>query len=293
MRSSAWTRIGLPLSGLLATLLTFSFCSDSDRSPTSPGPAVLSGTVIRGSSTLGQHALGMEMGLAGVTVSVMGTAKSTQTDGSGNFTLTGLPAGSVELGFERADIHARGRVSVMAGTTTTVTIAIVGSSAVVAPAGHAGEEIEGLVSSIDSDVLTVLDQRLGAVVVHADGSTLIRSGASAIALTQIQVGNRVHVKALKQEDQSYLATEILLQSDKVGGNRQVSGSVSSVDSGTGSFVVQSGVGTVKVETNSATTFRRRGSSATLADVTVGSSVDVNGILQSNGSVLARKVTLEG
>jgi uncharacterized protein DUF5666 len=293
MRASETQRRFFLLSSFLATLLASSSCGNSDHSPTSPGPATLSGTVIRGSSSLGMSALGMEIGLAGVTVRVVATGKSTQTDGSGNFTLTQVPTGSVDLAFDRADIHASGRVSVMAGMTTTVTIAIVGSSAVVAPAGHAGEEIEGLVSAIGSGTLTVLDQRLGAVVVHTDGSTVIRNGSTAIALTQIQVGNRVHVKALKQEDGSYLATEVLLQSDKVGGNREVSGTVQSVDSGAGTFVVQSGVGTVIVATNSTTTFRRRGSSATLADVTAGSTVDVNGTLQSDGSVLARKVTIEG
>ena len=234
----------------------------------------------------------MEVGLAGVTVSVVATGRSTQTDGSGNFTLTGVPSGSVELSFERADVHARGRVSVMAGTTTTVTIAIVGASAVVAPAGHAGEEIEGLVSAIGVDSLTVLDQRLGAAVVHMDGSTVLRNGGASISLSQIQIGNRVHVKALKQADGSYLATEVLLQNEKVGGNREVSGTVLSVDSGAGSFTVQSGGGTVSVKTDGATTFRHRGGSAAFADVTVGSSVEINGILQSDGSVLARKVMIE-
>jgi hypothetical protein len=235
----------------------------------------------------------METGLADVTVSVLSTGKSARTDGSGNFRLTDVPAGSVELGFERADVHARGHVSVMAGMTTTVTIAIVGSQAVVAPGGHAGEEIEGLVSEIRSADLTVLDQRLGAVVVHTDGSTIIRTGGTTISLSDIQVGNRVHVKAMKQGDGSYLATEVMLQGDKVGGNRSVSGTVQSVDSEAGSFVVQSGVGTVTVKTDSGTSFKRRGGKATFADVTAGARVDVNGILQQDGSVLARKVTLEG
>jgi hypothetical protein len=111
-------------------------------------------------------------------------------------------------------------------------------------------------------------------------------------LSDIQVGMRVHVKALQQEDGSYLATEVLLQSDKIGGNRQVSGSVVSVDAGAGTFVVQAGAGNVTVRTDASTTFRRRGSQASFADLAAGVSVDVNGILQADGVVLARKVTIE-
>lgn len=277
---------------LLSLLLAAASCSDSDRSPTSPGAATLSGTVISGTSTAGKHALGMEIGLGGVTVRVTSTGKSTQTDGSGNFTLTGVPGGSVELGFERADINARATVMVVAGAANQITISIVGSRGVVVPGGHAGEEIEGLVSANDGTTLTVLDQRLGAVVVHTDGSTVVRSGSSSIPLSQIEVGMRVHVKAVQQADKSYLATEILLQNENVGGNREVSGTVLSVNSGGGSFVVQAGGGTVTVKTDSSTMFKRRGGSASFTDVVVGASVEVNGTLQADGSVLARKVTIE-
>ena len=278
---------------LLSLLAALSIsCGDSGHSPTSPGMGALSGTVISGTTASGMRPLGREMGLAGVTVRVTSSGQSTQTDGGGNFTLTGLPSGSVELAFERADIHARAHVSVAAGALNMVTIAIVGSSAVVSPRGPAGEEIEGLVSVNDGSRLTVLDQRLGAVVVSTDGSTLVRSGDSTIPLSQIAVGNRVHVKAVEQSDQTFLATEILLQSDKVGGSRQVSGTVSSVDTGQKSFVVNAG-GDVTVTTNGGTRFQRRGGTASFADVQVGVNVDVNGVLQGDGTVLARKVTLGG
>jgi hypothetical protein len=280
--------------GFLPSLLWLSSCGDSNRSPTSPGQADLSGTVISGTSSSGMRPLGMEVGLAGVTVRISSTGKSTATDGSGNFTLTGAPTGSIELEFERADIHARGRVTLVAGSMNTVTIVIRGSTATAVPRGHAGEEIEGLVSALDSGAgtLTVLDQRLGAVVVQTDANTLIRTGDTPIPLSQIQIGMRVHVKALEQPDGSFLATEVLLQSDRVGGNRAVSGSVVSVSSSDQTFVVQAGTGSVTVQTNGATMFKKRGSAATFSDVVVGAMVEVNGILQGDGTVLARKVTIE-
>jgi hypothetical protein len=279
-------------SAMVSAVLLFSACEDSAMSPTSPASATLSGTVVRGASASTLDLRSSEIGLVGVTVRA-GSA-STVTDGSGAFTLTGLPGGEVELQFERADIHARGRVVLAAGGRNTVTIAIVGGGIVASPRGHAGEEIEGLVQAIDGDggTLTVLDQRLGAVSVVTDGSTLVRRGDTPISLPDIAVGNRVHVKALQQEDGSYLATEIILQSERVGGSRSVSGSVVSVDAVEQSFVVSSGAASVTVLTDGSTMFKRRGGRATFSDVTVGSSVEVRGTLQGDGSVLAQKVTIE-
>ena len=281
---------------LLPLALPVLACGDGDGSPTSPGmgTATLSGTLVRGTSVESFAPRSESIGLVGVTVRVRGGSSSTVTDGSGRFTLTGLRGGEVELEFERADIHARGRVSLAAGSHTTITIAIVGDGIQTSPRGHAGEEIEGLVQAIDAGAgeLTVLDQRLGAVTVLTDGATLIRRGDTTIPLDEIEVGNRVHVKALEQDDGTYLATQILLQGDHAGGSRPFPGSVLSIDAGDGSFVVRANATDITVETNSSTRFHRRGGPASFSDLAVGSSVEVRGILQGDGSVLASKVTIE-
>jgi len=278
----------------LVTLALAAACKDSNTNPTgpnAPATAMLTGTVISGTSTLGKRTLGVEIGLGGVTVTAPAAGRSTMTDASGNFSLM-VPTGAVELVFDRADLHARGTVTVT-GTAATVTIAIAGANAVPVAGGHAGEEIEGLVQAAGASSLTVLDQRLGAVVVQADGLTMVRRGDSTIPLSQIQVGMRVHVKALLQTGGTYLATEILLQDTNVGGNREVSGTVQSVDSGAKTFVVLSGGVPITVRTDSSTMFKRHGGSAAFSDLAAGNTVDVNGILQADGSVLARKVTIEG
>ena len=285
---------GLLLLLVLPALLPLFACGDGDSSPTSPGAATLSGTLVRGESVSSFAPRSAAIGLVGVTVRAAGSSASTVTDGSGNFTLTGLSVGEVELEFERADIHARGRVFVAAGARTTVTIAIVGDGIVTSPRGHAGEEIEGLVQAIDdgAGTLTVLDQRLGAVSILTDGATLIRRGDSTMSLEDIEVGNRVHVKALEQEDGTFLATQILLQGDQVGGSRSFSGSVLSIDAADGSFVVSSSSASITVQTNASTRFHRRGGQASFSDLAVGSAVEVRGTLQGDGSVLAQKVTIE-
>ena len=279
----------------LLLLLPLGGCGDGGSSPTSPGPASLTGTLVRGESVTGGYApRSQSIGLVGVTVRAAGTSVSAVTDGSGTFTLTGLAAGEVELEFERADIHARGRVFVAAGSRTTVTIAIVGDGIVTSPRGHAGEEIEGLVQAIDAGAgtLTVLDQRLGAVEILTDGTTDVRRGDTTIPLDEIVVGNRVHVKALEQENGTFLATQILLQGDRVGGSRSFSGTVLSIDAADGSFVVSSSAASITVQTNASTRFHRRGGQAGFSDVSVGSGVEVRGTLQGDGSVLAQKVTIE-
>lgn len=271
-------------------LLTVS-CHDSRSSPTAPGGAAISGNVIRGSGTFGVRTQGMEVGLSGVTVTVVSTGQSTMTDSSGNFTLTGVPSGDVDLHLKRSDFDVTVKFTVPAGSTANITISVVGSSAVVTSRGHAGEEIEGLVQS-NSPTLIVLDNRLGAVTVKTDSTTIIRRGDAAILLSQIQVGMRVHVKALLQSDGTYLATEILLQDEKVGGESDVDGTVGTVNTAQKSFTVATASGPITVTTNPGTNFKKKGSTASFSDVVTGAMVDVEGTLQSDGSVLARKVTIE-
>jgi Domain of unknown function (DUF5666)/CarboxypepD_reg-like domain len=278
----------------LALLLAAS-CKESSSSPTSPAAsATVTGTVIRGGGTSGATAQGMEIGLSGVTVTVVSTGQSAVTDASGNFTLTGVASGEVELEVKRADFKVKVKITVPAGSTITITISIVGSGAVVTPRGHAGEEIEGLVQSVNApgSSLVVLDKRLGAVTVKADSTTLIRHGETAIPLSQIQVGMRVHVKAMLQADGTYLATEILLQDEKIGGEAEATGTVASVNTGDKSFVVTTVSGPITVKTDSSTKFKKKGSSAGFADVVTGAMVEAEGTLAADGSILARKVEIE-
>ena len=279
--------------GALAALALTASCHESSSSLTVGGSATVSGTVILGAGTSGATTQGMEIGLSGVTVRVVQGGPSAVTDASGNFTLNGVPAGTVDMEFARSDINARAPV-VLASGTNQITAAVHGSTAVITPRGHAGEEIEGLVQSANAGggSLVVLDQRLGAVTVKTDSTTLIRRGNTVIPLSQIQTGMRVHVKAMLREDGTYLATEILLQDENIGGEREVEGSVASVDGGAKSFVVSTVSGPITVKTGASTTFKKKGSTANFSDVVVGAMVEAEGTLQADGSILARKVTIE-
>lgn len=214
----------------LAGILLSSSCKEETSSPTAPGNATVTGTVLLGDETSGTSTQGIGIGLPGVTVRAVRTGQSTQTDGSGSFTLSGVPAGEQQFEFSRGDINSRVTILVVAGATTPLTVAISRrSTKVVPPRGNASqapqtpppqtprgtaiEEIEGLVSATGAGTLTIQDQRLGVVVVKVTATTIIRKGGTIIPLSQILIGMRVHVKALIESDGSFTATEIVLQNE--------------------------------------------------------------------------------
>jgi hypothetical protein len=70
-------------------------------------------------------------------------------------------------------------------------------------------EIEGIIEQLGTNSLTVR-----GVKITVDSKTEIRRGNQTLKLADLKLGNRVHVKGLKQADNSVLATQIVLQQDK-------------------------------------------------------------------------------
>src|SRR5262249_28545611 len=119
------------LAALSTSLLLVAFfigsCKDSDSpsSPTSPGTATVMGTVVSGDAgTVGSA-------LSGVTVRAVESGQAAVTDGSGNFTVTGVPGGSQSFQFSRGDIDGKGSISVISGATMAVDVRISRPSTVV------------------------------------------------------------------------------------------------------------------------------------------------------------------
>lgn len=214
--------IGLLLGGILLSAT----CKESASSPTGPGVATLSGNVVSGDAVSGPQG----SGLAGLTVRATRTGQSTMTDSSGDFLLTGIPAGSQELEFSRGDINARGSISVAAGTTVAITASILRKNTVVlsprqgfAPGtpnpthGPSVAEIEGVVTAVSlsgNGSLTIFDERLGTVVVNLTATTTITKGNKPVTLSDILVGMRVHVKAMLVSGNTYTAIEVTVQDEK-------------------------------------------------------------------------------
>lgn len=286
------------VSAVLITVLALTSACTSSETPTSPDSGgTLSGMVVSG-TTPGRAPLGVALGLQGVTVRVGSNGPSTQTDANGDFVLRKVPGGVVELQFERSDVHAKGSVSMPAGGTLVVTVSLVGANAVIVGGGHVGEEIEGLILSVDTggNSLKVQDQRLGTVQISVAATTVIRHGQTAVALADLVVGWRVHVKAMLGTDGVYVATEVIVQNETPGdepATATANGHIESLDIGAKSFVVlkaNGGHGTVK--TDGTTTIKKHGAAIGFGALAVGNQVECQGAPQTDGSILARQVVVQ-
>ena len=247
--------------------------------------------------------------VAGAIVTETRTGESVQADSAGRFVLSGMPAGRTTLSVTTGagtylvrvqsshGGHSRGIISI--GTIGGAG----GSAAVLLPiqaGGHEGAEIEGPVTANDGTTLTVNDQDLGPVAVTTDANTVIRHGNTVLNLADITVGMTVHVKAALQADGvTYLAGEILVQDENTGGGSgggdnetELSGTVSALDCGAGTMVLTTDSGDVNVTFDANTVFKSKGQVLTCGDLAVGDDAEVDGALQTDGSVLAAKVSFE-
>ncbi len=224
-------------------------------------------------------------------VSVVGTSISAATDGAGQFTLTGVPAGHVQLHFEGPGIDARLDLDgLQNGQTLTISVVCSGNQASMDDGRHSGEvEFTGKISAVGSNQLTVSGK-----TVKTDSSTkVLDEKGAAITLASLKVGDAVSVEGTTETDGSILASKIRRDNgdgdgddDDSGGTQQVqfSGSVGSVGAGqlmVAGKTVMVGPGTTIVDS--------KGTKLMLTDIRTGDTVDVDGATQSDGSVLASKI----
>lgn len=116
-------------------------------------------------------------------------------------------------------------------------------------------------------------------------NVVITRDDTAIAITDLLVGERVSVEQTRNADGSYTVTGIEVRSSVV------SGTVGTVSAD--GFTVVGGDGTTtNVTVDASTSWSASGSSTvTIADATAGRSVAVEGQLQADGSILATRVRL--
>jgi hypothetical protein len=177
--------------------------------------------------------------LSGVSVRAVRTGQVMQTDGAGNFTISGVPAGDQQFQFLKgSDVNAQGTISVASGVSVDVVATILRhTTVIIAPRGNGPpglpaqtptitltpvlgtptvtatkvEEIEGIVTANDGSTLAIFDQRLGTVIVNVTDSTIIRKGQTPMTAAEIAIGWRVHVKGLLTSAGTYSALEIIVQ----------------------------------------------------------------------------------
>lgn len=178
-----------------------------------------------------------EAGDAAITVSVVENPAITAKVGSdGSFVLRGLPEGSFTLLFKDAAGKVLGTLkfdAVLPNQELVVSVEIVGSTVVLVEEqrngiGHAGLEIQGTIDKIvtldpNGDSLFEI---AGYFVVARPGATAIRRDNVGLEVTDLAVGDQVHVKGAwlalapgaASADQQVLAHEIKLQDEDAGAN---------------------------------------------------------------------------
>lgn len=144
-------------------------------------------------------------------------------------------------------------------------------------------ELEGKIQLVSSNSIMVLDVEL-----FVDSSTIIVAHRRGIIhLGDLKVGDKVEVRGYLQQDSSYLAKYIKVESEEYESNElEIEGTISALMAS--SFIVNAITFTV----DSATViFGHHGSLFSFSDLKVGMEVKVKAILQSDSSYKAIKIIL--
>lgn len=221
-----------------------------------------------------------------LTVSIVGTSISTTINGSGQFTLSGVPPGTVQLKFSGSGIDA---TVMLAGVTATdqieITVSLNGANARLDSErrgrGNGEAELKGPVASLGGTCPAVNFILQGARVSTGSETTF-----DDITCAGLRNGVQVEVHGQRQADGSVLATRIEAEEEDNGPRTDIEGVVSGL-TGQCPAIVFTVQGT-RVTTTGATSFRDM-SCAAVAD---GMRVKLRGQRQADGSILASRVEEE-
>ena len=280
------------------------------------GGASISGTVVTGSaSALAAPSGFATLGSVGrITVSVTGASISVVSD-DGNFTLQNVPPGDLTLSITGAGINAVVPLpGVGLNDQLRLTVRLEGSSAQVEDMKQESSdkvEVEGVITAV-----TGMTSAGGTIVVGRDNTAVlvpaaasITKGGTTLKPNDLAVGLRVHVRAAKGTPLT--ATVVIVQNTSTGsgnsdGNGNGNGGSSSGDDNddaneaeimgavtgtptTSCPIITFFVGTTKVTTTAGTTF----DDVTCSTLKPGDQVKVEGVRQTDGSIVAKEVEKRG
>ena len=285
----------------LAAALT-SACGDAGSASLSPvapsavgGGATISGQLNSASGAPLTTNSFSTMETRGVTITVVGTGISTTADNAGQFTLNNVPAGTVQLTFSGAGWNATVTIAgVGPNDHVQVTVTVNGSSARVDSEHHSApdnnnREFQGRITSIN---MSARSFEMSGMVVKVPASAVLRHGDRKVLFADLKVGDHVEVRGTK-DGTTITATEIKVEQVDAGdaGNdhnatSDLQGVVSALAGSCPSVTFK--VLNTKVSTNSATSYDHAPCSA----VRNNTRVEVKGSKQSDGSILATRVSID-
>jgi hypothetical protein len=211
------------------------------------------------------------------TVTASGSSVSGQIDTAGRFTLSGIPPGQVELRFDGPGGSASLPVGLLTdGQHVAITVTLNGTTATLAGREHA-VELHGALTGLTGTCPTVSFTVMGTVV-----KTTAATRFEGVPCGTLAAGTMVEVEGTPQPDGSVVAMKVAAEVREV----ELHGALTGL-SGTCPTVSFTVMGTV-VKTSAATRFE----GATCGTLVTGTTVEVEGTLQADGSVLAMKVAAE-
>jgi hypothetical protein len=299
IRSTAGTVV-LAVVGLIAAACGGNAALSSvGPSSASSGRALISG-IVRGtavtpapSRTLSEERFSTLDSRSGVTISVVGTGISTNADNQGQFTLNDVPSGTVVLNFTAPGSNATATLQgVGPGDRVQITVTVNGNNAHVDSEHHNNGEISARITSIDSGNQSF---QAGSWTIKTNGSTVIRHGSKTVQFSDLKVGDHVQVRGTR-DGSTVTATEIKVEQNGQGGDAddddddheaEVEGRVSGLGSSSCPGITFM-IGNAKITADQNTTYRRTSCDAIKNNL----KVEVEGTKQSDGSVLARRISID-
>lgn len=143
--------------------------------------------------------------------------------------------------------------------------------------------LSGFVTAVGADSITIR-----GIVVTITPTTVIRHGHRRLTLAQIAVGDHAQAKGTMGDDGTMTATEVKVEDtgrDNEDAEAKIAGAVSGLSGACPALTFT--VGTTPVTTNISTVFKDA-ACATLAN---GATVEVKGLRQADGSIVAAEVKL--
>jgi len=301
IRSTVGTAVLVVVVALLAAACGGSGSLSSVGPSSASAGASISG-VVRGSAvtptpsrSLSADTLTMFDARSGVTISVVGTGISTNADNQGQFTLDNVPSGTVVLNFSAPGANATATLQgVGANDRVQITVTVNGNNAHIDSEHHNNGEISANITAIDSGNKSF---QTGDWTIKTTASTVIRHGSKTVQFSDLKVGDHVQVRGTR-DGSTVTATEIKVEQQGQGGGdnedanddndheAEVDGRVSALSNSCPGISFM--IGNTKVTANQNTTYGRSSCSAIKNDL----KVEVEGVKQNDGSVLARRISID-
>ena len=291
LRNVRWVTFALGVVVLAASVACGG--ASGSLSPTGPSGASVGGARITGhvNSTIGLQALAPNsfapLATTSLHVSISGTNISSTVDGNGQFTLNGVPPGTVTLNFTGSNVSASITLTgVTAGETITVDVTLNGSSARInSESRHRDDdnETEGHITALDANAKTIT---VGSKVISVPAAAKIHRGLTMLTFADLKVGMEVEVKTTLNGS-TLEATDVDVEvEDDIDNLSEVTGAVSGLGDACPS--ISFSIGTRKVKTTAMTRF----DDITCAQIKNDTRLEVKGVIGADNVLMAARVELD-